>query len=395
MTKSLKFFLVAGEASGDRLGASLMAGLLKTYAGDIEFVGVGGPLMEAQGLVSNFPMHELSLFGLLELIPKWRHLKRRLSQTADAVIAAKPDILITIDSPGFCLRLAALVRGKTNAPAVHYVAPSVWAWRPERANKMAAHVDHVLALLPFEPPYMVAAGMGCDFVGHPVVADTQPSKAEVLAFRKTHNLADDEPLITLLPGSRLSEIKRLSPIFFATALRLKKRVPKVRFAIPVASQHLLASLEAQLADNKGLNAILLSPVGVSADQAASQKRVCFAASKLALAASGTVSIELAAAAVPMVIGYKVNFISGWIMQRAMLAPSFTLVNLLTKTKAVPEFHSSACNVENLSREMMVLLQDQKAREHQISIGQMAIDALGRGGENPGIRAAKSVLAQLK
>lgn len=394
MAKNLKIFLVAGEASGDRLGAALMAGLLETYDGNIEFIGVAGPLMQAQGMVSNFPIHELSLFGLLEIIPKYRHLKRRLNQTADAVIAAKPDILVTIDSPGFCLRLAALVRGKIAAPAVHYVAPSVWAWRPKRAKEMAAHIDHVLALLPFEPPYMQAAGMSCDFVGHPVVAEKQPSKPEITAFRKAHGLGETDRLVTILPGSRSSEIKRLSPIFFETALQVKKQVPQVRFAIPVASQHVAEPIQAQL-KKSGLDVILLNPSGISPDEAAKQKRICFAASELALAASGTVSIELAAAGVPMVIGYKVNFISAWIMQRAMLAPSFTLVNLLTKTKAVPEFHSAACNAENLSREMLKLLQDQTAREHQISVGQQAIDALGRGGENPGLRAAKSVLAQLK
>ncbi len=394
MAKDIKVFLVAGEASGDRLGAALMAGMVETYGKNIEFLGVGGPLMQGQGMVSNFPIHELSLFGLLEIIPKYRHLKRRLNQTADAVIAAKPDILVTIDSPGFCLRLTALVRGKITAPAVHYVAPSVWAWRPKRAQEMAAHIDHVLALLPFEPPYMEAAGMSCDFVGHPVVADAQPSEPEITAFRKTHGIDETDQLITILPGSRSSEIKRLSPIFFATALQIKQQIPKVRFAIPIASQHVAGPLKEQL-EKSGLDMILLSPDGISADDAATQKRICLAASELALAASGTVSIELAAAGVPMVIGYKVNFISAWIMQRAMLAPSFTLVNLLTKTKAVPEFHSAACNVENLSREMLNLLQDQTARKNQIAIGQQAIDALGRGGENPGVRAAKSVLAQLK
>ncbi len=394
MAKDLTVFVVAGEASGDRLGAALMAGLVQIYDGKINFIGVGGPLMQAQGLASNFPIHELSLFGLLEIIPKYRQLKRRLNQTVDAVIAAKPDILVTIDSPGFCLRLAAALRGKITAPVVHYVAPSVWAWRPKRAKEMAAHVDHVLALLPFEPPYMQAAGMSCDFVGHPVVAEQQPSGAEVLAFRKAHGLGETDRLITILPGSRSSEIKRLSPIFFETALRVQKQVPNVRFAIPIASQHVAEPLKIQL-ETAGLNVILLSPEGISPEEAAKQKRICFAASELALAASGTVSIELAAAGVPMVIGYKVNPVSAWIMQRAMLAPSFTLVNLLTETKAVPEFHSAACNANNLSREMLNLLQNQTAREHQIAIGQQAIDALGRGGENPGLRAAKSVLAQLK
>ncbi len=394
MIAPLRIFIVAGEASGDRLGAALIKAIRETHGSAVEFQGIAGPLMEDQGMKSQFPMHELSLFGLLELLPKWRSLKRRLNETIEAVIAAQPDILITIDSPGFCLRLTAALRGKITAPAVHYVAPTVWAWRPERAQKMAAHVDHVLALLPFEPPYMEKAGISCDFVGHPLVAEIQPNDAEIVAFRATHNLDDNTRLITILPGSRNSEIKRLSPIFFETAKKIQAKIPTVQFAIPVASEHLLVPLREQL-KNAGLNAILLTAENINVNEAAMQKRTCFAASELALAASGTVSIELAAAGVPMVIGYKVNFLSAWIMQRAMLAPSFTLVNLLTESKSVPEFHSKNCNVKNLSREMLELLNDPQARKAQIKIGHQAIEALGRGGENPGLRAAKSVLAQLK
>ena len=365
---------MAGEASGDRLGAALMRGLKEESPEHIEFYGVGGPLMQAEGLTSLFDMNELAIFGLLEVLPKYRHLKKRLRETAAEVLAKAPDALITIDSPGFCLRLAAQVRAAFKGKIIHYVAPSVWAWKPKRAEKMAANVDHVLALLPFEPPYMKAAGMSCDFVGHPVVAEAPPDPAEVAKLKV------GGPLITLLPGSRMGEISRLAPIFFAVARELTGH----RFAIPVAGAHLVEPLEQMLAES-GLKASLILPeTGL--------KTAVFAASELALAASGTVSIELAAVGTPMVIGYKTNWLTAEIMRRAMLAPSFTLVNLLTDSKAVPEFAPKACTVENLLGAMRTLLDDPAARAAQVKIGQQAIKALGKGGEDPGLRAARSVLS---
>jgi len=374
---ALRLYLVAGEASGDRLGAALMRGLKAESSDNIEFFGVGGPLMAAEGLKSLFDMNELAVFGLLEVLPKYRHLKRRMEETAADLLAKAPDALITIDSPGFCLRLAAQVRACFRGKIIHYVAPSVWAWKPKRAEKMAPHVDHVLALLPFEPPYMEAAGMSCDFVGHPVVAEAPPAPAAVARLRA------DGPLITLLPGSRMGEITRLAPIFFAVARQLEG----YRFAIPVAGAHLVAPLEQILAES-GLEAELILPeTGL--------KTAVFAASELALAASGTVSIELAAVGTPMVIGYKTNWLTAAIMSRAMLAPSFTLVNLLTESKAVPEFEPKECSVEALLKAMRKLLDDPAARAAQVAVGAAAIKALGKGGEDPGLRAARSVLSTIQ
>ncbi len=368
---------MAGEASGDRLGAALMRGLKAQAPENIEFYGIGGPLMQAEGLESLFDMNELAIFGLLEVLPKYRHLKKRLEQTAQDVLAKAPDALITIDSPGFTLRLAARVRAAFKGKIIHYVAPSVWAWKPGRAAKMAAHVDHVLALLPFEPPYMQAAGMTCDFVGHPVVAEAPPDPATVAKLRA------GGPLITLLPGSRMGEITRLAPIFFAVA----RQLAGYRFAIPVAGAHLVEPLERMLADS-GLEAEFILPDS-------GLKTATFAASELALAASGTVSIELAAVGTPMVIGYKTNWLTAEIMRRAMRAPSFTLVNLLTESKAVPEFAPQDCTVENLLGAMRGLLDDPAARAAQVRVGARAIKALGKGGEDPGLRAARSVLMALE
>lgn len=184
----IRVFLIAGEASGDKLGAALMAGLKSLT--EVEFFGVGGPLMEAEGLQSRFPMDELSVMGIAEILPKYRHLMRRINETAEAVVQINPDVLITIDSPDFCLRVARRVKAKSQIRTVHYVAPTVWAWRSGRAAKMAKVIDHVLALFPFEPPYMEAAGMECDFVGHPVVAERIATQTEADAFRALHGIGD-------------------------------------------------------------------------------------------------------------------------------------------------------------------------------------------------------------
>ena len=193
----MRVFLIAGEASGDNLGAALMAGLSE-LVGTVSFDGVGGSLMAAEGLTSRFPMDELSVFGIAEVLPKYRHLKRRIREIADAVIAQKPDVLITIDSPDFCLRVSRLVKAASDVRCVHYVAPSVWAWRPGRAEKMAKSIDQVLALLPFEPPYMEAAGMRCDFVGHPVTTETLATSQDSAAFRAQHQIGDTPVLLVLL-----------------------------------------------------------------------------------------------------------------------------------------------------------------------------------------------------
>ena len=178
----LRVFILAGEPSGDKLGGALMAGL-RTLRPDVVFEGIGGVQMQAAGLQSRFDMSELSVMGLAEILPKYHHLKRRIAETAQAVIALQPDVLITIDSPDFSLRVAKLVKAGSTIRTVHYVAPTVWAWRPGRAGKMARYIDHVLALLPFEPPLMQAAGMRCDFVGHPVVAEPVATEADAKAFR--------------------------------------------------------------------------------------------------------------------------------------------------------------------------------------------------------------------
>ncbi len=235
MSGALRLFLIAGEPSGDLLGAGLLAGLRDLCATAPRIDGVGGPAMAAEGLASRFPMQELSIMGLVEVLPRAPKLLARIRQTADAVVAAAPDALITIDSPDFCLRVARRARRRLPAlKVIHYVAPSVWAWRPGRAAKMARVVDHVLALLPFEPPYMEAAGMTCDFVGHPVAAQRQATPAEAAALRAECGIAAGAPLMLLLPGSRRGEIARIGPVFAEVARRLRQVRPDLAVLLPAA-----------------------------------------------------------------------------------------------------------------------------------------------------------------
>jgi len=381
----MKLFLVAGEASGDKLGAALMAAM-KGLVPDVSFHGVGGPLMEAEGLTSLFPMEELSVMGLVEVLPKYRALKRRIAETAQAVLDLAPDALITIDSPDFCLRVVRIVKAAApRQPTVHYVAPSVWAWRPGRAAKMAEVIDHVLALLPFEPPYMTAAGMSCDFVGHPVVAEPRAGAAEAAELRETLMIGEDQPVLLCLPGSRRGEVKRLMPRFAATVAALRAREPGLRVVVPTVRG--VAGLVRDLACAWDEVPHVI--------EAGADKRAAFAMADLALAASGTVSLELAANRVPMVIGYEMNFLTWHITKRLMRIDTVTLVNLVSETRVVPEFLGPACRPGPMAAALHGLLHDPLKRAAQIAAMETTMLRLGEGGEDPGLRAARSVLGFLQ
>ena len=387
----MRVFLIAGEASGDKLGAALMAGL-KQLAPGVEFLGVGGPEMQAAGLNSLFEMNELSVMGLVEVLPKYRQLKRRIAQTADAILTEKPDVLITIDSPDFCLRVAALVKAKSDIRVVHYVAPSVWAWRPGRAVKMARYVDQVLALLPFEPPLMEAAGMRCDFVGHPVVSEPVVSAQERADFRATFGLGD-APVILALPGSRKGEVSRLAPIFGQALELVLRKQPNARVLV-VAASGVVHDVEQGVADWPG-QPIILDPRDVTLEQGEARKRTAYGAADVALAASGTVSLELAAATTPTVVAYKVNWLTWQIMSRMAKTDTATLTNIVSQTRTVPEFLGPKCQPDLIADAMIALLAQAPLRERQIAAMQQTMIALGAGGQAPGLRAAQAVLDGLK
>jgi len=389
MTSGPLIYLIAGEASGDRLGASLMDGM-RQLSPDVRFVGIGGPLMQSRGFNSLFAMEELSIMGLVEVLPRLHDLFKRRDEVVADILRIQPDALVTIDSPGFTLRVAKAARKQCKAPFIHYVAPSVWAWKPGRAAKMARYIDHVLVLLPFEPPYMQAAGMSCDFVGHPVAAEPVASAQDCAALRNTLKITPESKLLTILPGSRRGEVDRLAPIFAKTAQLLQGKIAQLRVVVPAAQARLVTPLQQAFADT---DAIILPPLPDS-DAFEAQKRALFATSDVALAASGTVSLELAAAGVPMVIGYQMAPLTGWLMRQMALVDTVTLVNLLSDSRAVPEFLFSNCTPENLAPALLTLLQNTAAANTQRAAGQAAMRAIGQGGEAPGLRAAKAVLGRI-
>ncbi|MCP5039114.1 MAG: lipid-A-disaccharide synthase [Rhodobacteraceae bacterium] len=374
----MRVFVIAGEASGDKLGMALMAGL-KEQRQDVEFRGIGGVAMMGEGLESLFPMDELSLMGIAEILPRYFHLKRRISQAAAAVLEWKPDVVVTIDAPDFCLRVAKLVKASSDIKVVHYVAPSVWAWRPGRAVKMARVVDHVLALLPFETPLMRAAGMGATFVGHPVVSEPVAIPNQATDFRKACSIGD-APLLLVLPGSRKGEISRLSPVLGDVLRRVVVEIPGLRVVVPIAPGK--GDMVAKETRDWPGDPVLILPE----DEAG--KRVAFVAADAALAASGTVALELAAAGTPMVVAYDFNWLTRAILKRMMITDSVNLVNLVSDSRVVPEFLGKECRADLIAPGMLEVLRDPDAQKAAM---RETMRQLGAGGEAPGLRAAKAVI----
>jgi len=373
-------FIIAGENSGDALGASLMQALTRKTGGDVRFAGVGGPEMEALGLSSLFPMQDLAVMGVFEILPRLALLLKRMTQAADAVERINPDVVVSIDAPDFCFRVIKKIKARgVQAPVVHYVAPTVWAWRAGRAAKVAGFLDHLMCLLPFEPPYFHREGLDATFVGHPVVTQTfEPSQG--VAFRQRHNIAPDAPVLCVLPGSRNGEVTRLLAVFEKAVQRLCAQFPGLTVVIPVVS-HVSAHVRATVSTWPAPTLV------VDADE----KKAAFCASDAALAASGTVTLELAMAGVPHVIGYRVNALTAFVGKMLIKTPYVNLINICLGREAVPEFIQENCTPDNLAREVARLLDDEGARAAQCALASEALTQLGRGGAAPGERAADVVL----
>ncbi|MEO1467487.1 MAG: lipid-A-disaccharide synthase [Pseudomonadota bacterium] len=382
-----RLFVIAGEPSGDRLGGAILAAL-RDLAPGLEVAGVGGPAMAAAGLSSLFDINETSVMGFTEVVSRLPTIAVRMRETTAAAVAFRPDALLTIDSPSFSLRVAARIRRALPRPegpvTVHYVAPSVWAWRPGRAARMARHTDHVLALLPFEPPYMRAAGMTCDFVGHPLAGQPVASAAEVAAFRAAHGLGR-RPVLLVAPGSRLGEVRRLGGIFADTIDRLRLDRPDLGVIVPVA-ETVVPEVTARFP-----GAVLVAPTVAGAE-----RRAAFGAADVALLKSGTITVEAAAAGVPQVAAYRASTISAAIARRLLRIDTGNLVNLSvgweSGARPVPEFYQEACTPDRLAGALAPLFADGPARAAQVEAAGAAMAALGRGGAPPGERAARSLLA---
>lgn len=382
--KTRTIMLIAGEPSGDALGGQLIEGLRTLAPSGLRIVGVGGARMRAAGLQSLFSLDDTSVMGLREVVPRLPRILMRMRQAANFAIKQQPDIVVLIDSPDFTHNVAKRIRRRApDLKLVDYVAPQVWASRPKRAAQMAEYFDHVLCLLPFEVPFFQNVGLPATFVGHPVI-ERAPDPGVGAAFRARHGIKPDERLVVLLPGSRLSEIRFLWPVFRAAVETAQSATGPMKVVIPT-----VATVAARV---RQLAAEWSKEVLVTEDQ--QDKFGAFEAADAALAASGTVSTELALAATPMVIGYRVGQVTAAIARRYIKVPYITLVNLILKREAIPEFVQEECTAENLSAELIKLLTNPSARIAQVTASAEAVKALGFGDEKPSVRAARAVLKLL-
>lgn len=374
--------LVAGEPSGDALGARLMAALKLRTLGRIRFIGVGGELMAEQGLRSLFPMRELSVMGLVEVLPRAPRLLARLGETERTARTLNPDAIITIDSPGFSFRLARRLHDLP-VPLIHYVAPTVWAWRPQRARLVARLYDHLMVLFPFEPTWFERERLATSFVGHPLI-ESGADRGDGIAFRRRRGIAPEARVVAVLPGSRVGEVQRHLPAFGAALSLLRERLPDVQ-ALTVTVPAVAALVKA---------AAQSWPVPATVIDDAAEKYHAFAAADAGLAASGTVTLELALARCPTVLAYRVNPLTAWIARRLITVRFVGMVNILLDRPVMPELLQADCRPDRLAATLERLLVDPAARSTQIDASAEVAAALGAGGEPPSLRAADSVLHAL-
>lgn len=383
----LHIFLIAGEASGDALGAALMRSIREKTGACVRFSGIGGAAMEGEGLVSLFPMQELSVMGLAEVLPKLNHFLKRIKQTVDNIEKSNPDILVTIDSPDFCLRVARAVhrrvmnRRMNRVRLVHYVAPSVWAWRPGRAKKIAQFLDGLICLLPFEPAYFEKEGLKSVFAGHPVV-DGPFTRADGARFRALAGIDPRRKLLCLLPGSRRSEIARTGAILVQAASRIAAEMPGIGIVVPTLP-HLRGRIKDALKEIDKERIFIVDGVG---------RADAFAACDAALATSGTVGLELAAAGVPHVIAYRMNPVTWQAVRRMVRVRYAHLVNILLDAPVVPEFLQAECTADRIAPVVMDLLRGGAVADGQKCRFAEAMAQLGQGRDpSPADRAARFVL----
>lgn len=375
-------YLIAGEQSGDVLGGRLMAAV-RARRPDIEFAGVGGARMAAQGLASRFPIEELALMGFLEVLPRLRQLRRRLAETVADIAARRPGIVVTIDSPGFTLRALRAV-APLGIRRVHYVAPQAWAWRESRVRHYPGLWDRLLCLLPFEPAFFARHGLAARFVGHPVL-ESGADRGDGGRFRDEHGVPRGARIVTLMPGSRVSEVARLLPVLGETLRLLPSVVPAVPLAGPVAEAVRVGTATWPAPP------LLLTGQGAKYD--------AFAASSAALTKSGTATLELAMAGLPMLVAYRVNPLTAAIAARFVTVRHAALVNLLTAgigldagPGLVPEFIQRDCTPDALARTLASLLDDPAAAAAQRAGFRTLLDGLRPpGGLLPSEAAAEAVI----
>lgn len=384
MARPRKIFLIATEPSGDHLGAALIKELRGRLGGNVQLVGIGGTEMAREGLASLFPIGDLAIVGFAGVAKQLPMLLRRIREATAAVIQAKPDILVIIDSPDFTHRVARRVRKVApSIPIVDYVSPTVWVWRPGRARAMTRYVDHVLAVLPFEPGvHRNLGGPPCTYIGHPLIErlDTLRPDAEEARRRET-----PPPVLVLLPGSRRGEIRHHMPVFGETLAALREQGLAVEAVLPTLP-HLLDAVN---------EAVAQWPIRPRIVTTEAEKQSVFRSARAALAKSGTVTLELALAGVPMVTLYRGGAMEAWIARRVVRVSSIILANLVIGENVIPEFHQEECTAQNLVPALQNILNDTPQRRHQLEAFTKLDRIMDTGGRSPSEQAADVVLREMK
>lgn len=382
--RPVKLFIVAGEPSGDQLGGKLMAALKARTNGTIDIKGVGGETMIAEGLEPPFPLAEIAVMGPTAILKRLPLLRRRVLETVEAANEADPDVIVIIDSPEFTHRVASRVRKKRpDIPIVNYVSPTVWAWRPGRARKMKPYVDHILALLPFEPDaHAKLGGPKCSYVGHPLVEKISwIDQLNTSALQEKLKLDKTVPALVILPGSRPNEVIHLMKPFGEALDTLEKKIGKFETLIP-AVPSVRAMIDEQL---KGWTR------KVHIIEGSDDKFTAFRLARAALAASGTVTLELGVAGAPMVVAYRVEAITAWILRRLIKAPSVVLANLVLGRNAFPELLQEDCTPSNIADEMNNIVLEGPKREEQLAALLQIRDKMVLENQTPSEKAAEIIL----
>ena len=382
-----KIFIVTGESSGDLLGSKLMRELKNSNL-PIEFCGVGGHQMKDCGFESIFPIEDLSVMGFLEVVPHIPKLLKRINQVVEKIQEFQPDILITIDAPDFCFRVLKKLKKTpqfTKIKKVHLIAPSVWAYREGRAQKIAKLYDLLLAILPFEPPYFEKYGLKSVFIGHPLIDDAPDfsKKSEInFEFRKFYKIADDDKLILVTPGSRVGEVKRIFPEFIEGVNLLKNKFPNIKIVIPIVKK--TKNIVEELAKKIGVEYFLI--------EQQNYKKMALYSCDFALAKSGTNAIEISLHKIPLIIAYKINFLTHFIAKRMIKIKYANLLNLIVNREIIPELLQEKCNANLIFEKIFELIQNKDCAQKQIDEANNSLEILGLNNiKNPMNLAVNEIL----
>lgn len=381
----MKYYLIAGEPSGDSLGARLMEAIRRQDKNAV-FVGIGGEAMQNQGLHSLFNISELAVMGIAEVIPSIPRILNRIEQAVEEIKRQQPDVLVTIDSWSFCARIHKKIRKlNLNIPQVHYVAPQVWAWKKKRARTMYKYIDLLLTLFPHEPKYFTPYNLQTVFVGHPVIESTMIKTPESQNFRERHNIPQDNKIMLLLPGSRHNEIKHLLPDFLETIKKMRIKHLDFTYVLPTVST--VAEHVKKIVADADLPIIVV--------ETEAERRAAFQNADIAVAASGTVALELAILDIPHVIAYKVPKLTEWIARRCLHIQFVNLTNILLGYEVVPELLQTDCNPDNILQYLEQFLDKNILYRRQMENFAKLRQLLGLGEQTPSDNAATAIIRMLK